>query len=206
MAWQILISTRPDPPVFLVIGGPNGSGKSSVYRDSFYRLEQISFWIINPDLLAARISASENLDLRAANLQAVMRIEDWLESSIRTYQTVGVETVLSTAKYCRLVTLAKSLGFKFWFFYVLLDDPQRNVERVRVRVEKGGHAVPEDRIVDRYAKSLAQMPWFLNEADRAWIFDNSGASPRLVGEKIGGTVGLVPSAPQVLVEALTVRD
>ena len=37
---------------------------------------------------------------------AVRRIEAWLETSIKAHQTVGVETVLSTGKYRRLVTAA----------------------------------------------------------------------------------------------------
>jgi predicted ABC-type ATPase len=86
--------------------------------------------------------------------------------------------------------------------YVLLDSPRRNVERVRLRVEKGGHAVPENKIVERYAKSLAQMPWFLDRVDRAWIFDNSGANPRLIGEKHDGNITLDDAAIPALIEAV----
>lgn len=82
-------------------------------------------------------------------------------------QTVGVETVLSTPKYRRLVDKAKQLGFEVRLIYVLLDSPQRNIERVRLRVKKGGHAVPENKILERHARSLEQLPWFLDQADLA---------------------------------------
>ena len=82
----------------------------------------------------------------AANLQAVQRIEAWLEASIRAHQTVGVETVLSTGKYRRLVLDALSLGFQVWLTYVLLNSPERCIERVRLRVAKGGHDVPRDKV------------------------------------------------------------
>ena len=85
--------------------------------------------------------------------------------------------------------------------YVLLDSPQRNIERVRLRVKKGGHAVPENKIVERYARSLGQLPWFLDQADQAWLFDNSGATPRLIGEKRGAVVTLDEDALPVIVEA-----
>ena len=62
-----------------------------------------SFWIINPDLLTFRIRSVERKSLRGANLEAVKRVEAWLEASINAHQSIGVETVLSTAKYRRLV-------------------------------------------------------------------------------------------------------
>jgi predicted ABC-type ATPase len=151
-------SAKTDPPVFLIVAGPNGSGKSSAYEDAGVEDIGRSVWIINPDLLAARIRDVEGLELVAANLEAVRRIEAWLETSIAAHQTVGVETVLSTAKYRRLVDKAKQLGFEIWFIYVLLDSPERNVARVRLRVKKGGHAVPEDKILERYFRSLDRMP------------------------------------------------
>ena len=189
-------------PVLLIIGGPNGSGKSSVYSDARVELQGRSFWIVNPDLLAARIRAVEGYRDWDANLQAVQRIEAWLEASIRTHSSIGVETVLSTPKYRRLVGLAQGIGFEIWFLYVLLDTPEHNVERVRLRVLKGGHDVPRERVLERWTRSLQQMPWFLDAADRAFIYDNSGERPRLVGWKEAGEVVLDPAAPAALLAAL----
>lgn len=192
-------------PFFLIIAGPNGSGKSSTYQSSDVEIGSRAFWIINPDLLTARIQQVEGLDLRAANLQAVKRIEVWLEASIDAHQTVGVETVLSTGKYRRLVARAKSLGFEFRLIYVILDAPARNVERVRLRVSKGGHDVPEERILARHARSIAQMPWFCDQADQAWFYDNSSSEPRLVGTKAGATLIIDENAPVALHEAFDRR-
>ncbi|MDQ0462275.1 putative ABC-type ATPase [Caulobacter ginsengisoli] len=195
-------SLSAEPPYLLIVAGPNGSGKSSAYQDADIESFGRSVWIINPDLLAARIRDIEGMDLLAANLQSVQRIEIWLEASIKAHQTIGVETVLSTPKYRRLVEMAKGLGFQVRLIYVVLDNPRRNVERVRLRVKKGGHAVPEDRILERYTKSLQQMPWFLEQADEAWFYDNSGAQPRLVGKKQDGVVTLDPSIPPDLKRAI----
>jgi predicted ABC-type ATPase len=143
---------------------------------------------------------------RALNLQAVKRIETWLEVSIRAHQTVGVETVLSTDKYRRLVLAAKTLQFQIRLTYVILDSPERNIERVRLRVKMGGHAVPEDKIVERYARSLVQMPWFLDRADEAWLYDNSDTSPRLIGRKHEGVITLDSNAlPQVVAAVETIK-
>ena len=183
------------------MAGPNGSGKSSVYQDADIEAFARSVWIINPDLLTVRIQEVEGLSLRAANLQAVLRIEAWLETSIRAHQTVGVETVLSTDKYRRLVLNAAALQFEIRLTYVILDSPHRSVERIKLRVAKGGHNVPEDRTIARYGRSLGQLPWFLEQAHHAAIYDNSGASPRLIGQKKGGTITLDPDALPQIVDA-----
>lgn len=159
-------------------------------------------WIVNPDLLARRIHESEGLQPNDANREAVVRIERWLDSTIDVHKTVGVETVLSTGKYRRLVEKAKERGFLVWLFYVVLDSPERNIERVKLRVIKGGHDVPEDKIRSRYVRSLDQFPWFLKYADEAWIYDNSGASPKRIGGKRDGLIRLSDDALPVVKSAV----
>ena len=185
-----------------IIAGPNGAGKSSLLENTEIEDFGRSIWIINPDILASRIGEIEGLQPDAANLEAVRRIEAWLHSSIRAHQTVGVETVLSTGKYRSLVTDAKRLGFEIRLIYVLLYSVHHHIERVRIRVAKGGHAVPADKIRKRYKLSLEQLPWFLRQADIAWLFDNSGATPRLIGRKQDGVIVLDPEAlPEIAVAA-----
>lgn len=112
---------KGNTPAFWLIAGANGSGKSSLYgsdKSAIYGNTNItdaahSFWIINPDLLTLRIRAVERRTLRAANLEAVKRIEAWLEALINAHQSIGVETVLSTAKYRHLVRVAKREVLKF---------------------------------------------------------------------------------------------
>lgn len=133
---------------------------------------------------------------------ALDRIKAWLRASIRAHQIVGVETVLSTAKYRRLVREAKSFGFEVRLLYVLLNSADLNVERVRLRVAKGGHGVPENKIRERRERSFKQMPWFLDQADFALIYDNSGAHPRLVCRKQKGLVEIDLDAPQPVKEAV----
>lgn len=191
-----------DQPVLLIIGGPNGSGKSSAYQDTDLEAAGRSVWIVNPDLLTVRLRDTEGLPLREANLAAVIRIEAWLDASIDVHKSVGVETVLSTGKYRRLVAKAKELGFDFWFIYVVLDSVERNIERVSLRAAKGGHNVAEEDIRKRYSRSLEQMPWFLDAANRAWIYDNSGAAPRRIAEKRDGIVTLDDRALQVVKDAV----
>jgi predicted ABC-type ATPase len=193
---------KPDKPKFWIVAGPNGSGKSSIYTDTDIEDFSGSVWIINPDLLTARIQEVERLKTRAANIAAVTRIYEWLEASIAAHQTIGVETVLSTDKYRALVLAAKAHGFEVRLIYILLKSVELSIERVRLRVGKGGHHVPTTKIRQRRERSLQQLPWFLRNADLAWIFDNSGAKPAQIARKIGNTIILDPAALPEIKEAV----
>ena len=191
-----------DRPKFWIVAGPNGSGKSSIYTDTDIDDFGGSVWIINPDLLTARIQEIEHLKPRAANIAAVTRIYSWLEASIAAYQTIGVETVLSTEKYRALVLAAKAHGFEVRLIYILLSSPELAVERVKLRVGKGGHHVPATKIRQRRVRSLKQLPWFLKNSDLAWIFDNSGAKPAQIARKVGNTIIVDPAALPEIKEAV----
>jgi len=166
----------------LIVAGPNGSGKTTVFQSTIAEDIGRAVWIINPDLLAARIRAIESLRLRDANLEAVRRIERWLKASVDAHQTIGVETVLSTPKYRKLVRAAKQRRFEIVLVYVMLKSPHLNVARVKLRVRKGGHSVPIKKILSRHARSLRQLPWFIRNSDLALLYDNSGAAPLLSAE------------------------
>ena len=126
-----------EKPRLWIVAGPNGSGKSTLYGLTDIQDFGRSVWIINPDILTAHIATQERIALRKANAETLNRIQKWLRISIRTYKTVGVETVLSTPKYRRLVKLAKAHGFEIRLLYVTLKTAKMNIQRVKNRVKKG---------------------------------------------------------------------
>ena len=199
-----LLRTVPVPsletPQLWIIAGPNGSGKSTLYQNADIEDFGLSVWIINPDLLSQQIAEREKRSIKTANVEALIRIESWLTASVRAYQTVGVETVLSTEKYRPLILEAKKRGFQIRLIYVLLRSVEENIERVRFRVAKGGHNVPKNKIRSRYKRSILQLPWFLREARIAHIYDNSGATPKLVGSKRDGILTIDPDAPKTILD------
>ena len=189
-----MLRPNPEHPALWIVAGPNGSGKSTLYSGVPIDEFDQSIWIINPDLLARHIAQVEHFAPEDANLQSVIRIEAWLRASVAAYQTIGVETVLSTPKYRPLVTSARKKGFEVRLIYVVLNDVSKNIERVHLRVLSGGHDVPEDKIITRYQRSLRQLPWFLKNSDRAWVFDNSGPKPEIIATKQRDVVTVYPSA------------
>jgi predicted ABC-type ATPase len=189
---------KPDRPVLWIVAGPNGSGKSSFYNRTDIEGWGGSVWIINPDLLTQQIVEREGVLIDEANLAAVRRIEEWLYKSIEVYQTIGVETVLSSPKYRKLVEQAQQRGFEVRIIYIVLKTAGLQAERVQIRVSEGGHDVPEDKIISRRTRSFEQLAWFLKKANACYIYDNSTGEPEFLAGKINGPIWRFSPLPQDL--------
>ncbi len=83
------------------------------------------------------------------------------------------ETVMSSPDKVELLRKAQGKGYRTYLYYVATEDPDINISRVRYRVRMGGHAVPEDKIVSRYKRSLDLLMQAVQFTNRAYIFDNS---------------------------------
>ena len=189
---------KPETPTLWIIAGPNGSGKSSLYNRTDIEGWGGSVWIINPDLLTQSIVEQEQMGLHAANLEAVERLERWLHASIDVYQTIGVDTVLSTDKYRCLAERAKRAGFRVRMIYVVLASAELQAQRIRLRVVEGGHDVPAAKVAARRTRSFKQLAWFIPAVDDCYIYDNSTGEPELIAEKIGPGLLLWESLPEDL--------
>lgn len=192
---------KPERPVLWIIAGPNGCGKSSFYNRTDIEGWGGSVWIINPDLLTLQISQQEP-QVDNPNLAAVQRIERWLHDSVEVYQTIGVETVLSSPKYRTLVERARQRGFDIRIIFIVLRSAALQVERIRIRVSEGGHDVPNDKVAARRARSFFEFAWFLGQADACYVYDNSTGEPRLLAEKEGDGLWLWDDLPQDMEDAL----
>ncbi len=87
-----------------------------------------------------------------------------------------LETVMSHPSKVELLKQAQAAGYRTYLYFVATDDPAINVSRVHNRVKLGGHAVPENKIVARYHRSLDLLIEAIRYANRAYVFDNSGDS------------------------------
>ena len=61
-----------------------------------------------------------------------------------------------------------------------------NADRVARRHAQGGHAVPVEKIVQRYGRSLANVSLALPYLSRAYFFDNSGDEMRYLASYADG--------------------
>jgi predicted ABC-type ATPase len=79
-----------------------------------------------------------------------------------------------------LIREAKSRGYETHLVFVGLGSPDQCISRIRNRVSRGGHFVPDADVRRRYARSVANAAEALRLADTAKFYDNSGDGHRLV--------------------------
>lgn len=84
------------------------------------------------------------------------------------------ETVMSHPSKVDFLKLAQESGFRTYLYFVATDDPAINCSRVKNRVARGGHDVPQEKIVSRYHRALELLYDAIGNTNRAYIFDNSG--------------------------------
>lgn len=83
------------------------------------------------------------------------------------------ETVFSHPAKVDILKNAQAAGFRTYMYFVATEDPQVNLNRIKVRVKSGGHDVPADKTVARYYRCLEQIKFALPYLNRAYFFDNS---------------------------------
>lgn len=92
------------------------------------------------------------------------------------------ETVMSSPDKVEFLAKARQKGFRTYLYFIATEDPQINISRVTHRVKVGGHPVPEDKIVNRYYRTLKLLPQAVKNTDRAYFFDNSGSESVYLAE------------------------
>jgi|GEM_PF-5738775 len=76
-----------------------------------------------------------------------------------------------------------------------LEDPSMNILRVQNR--KGGHDVPRQKIIDRYHRTLENLPSALQISRKTYLFDNSDDHMVLIAEVIDGQIALSVTEDQL---------
>jgi predicted ABC-type ATPase len=95
------------------------------------------------------------------------------ESLLKASQSFAVETTLSGNTYLRMMSRAKNLGYNVVLVYIGTTSVEINMQRVHLRVTRGGHDVPEEDQRRRFPRSLPNAPKALAVADEAVVLDNS---------------------------------
>jgi len=157
----------------IVAAGTNGAGKSSIAGEYLSKLSGAYF---NPDI-AAKTLVKEGKSQQEANAIAWRTGFDALQRAIDLDRNFTFETTLGGESIVAELKRAVRQGLELWIFYVGLDSVETHIERVRARVARGGHDIPEAKIRERYRKSLAHLIGLIGMADRLVIFDNSEESP-----------------------------
>jgi predicted ABC-type ATPase len=158
-------------PILIVIAGPNGSGKTSLTTQVLQHRWIEGCTYINPDNLARDVFGDWNSPdavLKAAQLASERR-----EICLRRGASMAFESVLSAPDKVEFIERAKAKGFFVRVFFVGTDHPSINAARIARRVMEGGHDVPIQKIISRYAKSISNCAVVATFVDRVYVYDNS---------------------------------
>lgn len=160
-------------PVLHLIVGPNGAGKTTLHEKVLLPTTGLPF--INADLIA---KARWPEDTESHSYEAAKIADRRRNRAIEERTSFIAETVFSHPSKLEILQRADIAGFRRYLHVVLIPE-ELAVARVSVRVETGGHPVPEDKIRGRYRRLWPLVKQAISMADEATVYDNSRAQTPL---------------------------
>ena len=168
-------------PMCHVVAGPNGSGKSTFalrYLPDFAG----SVEYVNPDLMAQGMSPT---NIRLSAIKAGKLTLERIAQLIAERESFAFETTLSGRGHLKLLSEAKAAGYQIAIYYLWMPEPAALPLRIGHRVLAGGHDVPTDDVMRRYARSRMNIRDYAVLADTLLVFDAVPTTQRLIYRRNG---------------------
>lgn len=167
----------PTQPVVIVIAGPNGAGKSTTAPDILNaELGIVEF--VNADVIAKGLTAFAPERSAIAAGRIMLQRLDELAAQRATF---AFETTLASRSFAPWIAGLALTGYEFRLAFVSLPSADLSVARVALRVQGGGHHVPEDTIRRRFAAGHSNFFKLYRPLATAWkMYDNATGAKRLV--------------------------
>ncbi len=129
----------------IIVAGANGSGKTTFAKDF---VQEKAYYFVNADEIGATLEGQAGFQLKAGRIffQKLKELADAGQSFV-------MESTLSGGYLTRVVEQLRKYKYSIRIVYVFLENPESCIERVKIRVMKGGHHVPEEDIRRRYYRS-----------------------------------------------------
>ena len=158
-------------PCIYVLAGVNGAGKSSL-GGAMIRAAGADYY--NPDEAARVIHLRQPaLTVQQANAAAWQQGRRLLEQAIAGRKDFAFETTLGASTMPRLLDQAVDAGMQVRIWFAGLSSPELHLARVKARVAKGGHDIPEADIRRRYQHSRINLIALLPRLTALRMYDNS---------------------------------
>lgn len=176
---------------YTIIAGINGTGKSS-FTGVLKTLTNDLGIIIDVDKLAVE-HGGNNLK---AGRTALAQMNDFCSRGI----TFTQETTLCGNRTEKTVRLARENGYTIRLYYIGLNSSEESLKRIKNRVEKGGHNIPEEDVKRRYAIRFEALRRILPYCDEVYFYDNDNGFVQVAEYRNGEMICTVPVAPRWLKE------
>lgn len=186
------------PNVF-VIAGPNGAGKTT-YARRFLPEEMRLQEFVNADMIAAGLSPfSPDRAAYAAGRMMLRRLRELVAARA----DFSFETTLAGRTYASLFRTMRAAGYRVRLEFLWTPHLSVSRQRVRQRVAKGGHDIPEDVQERRFHVGVRHLAEIYRPLCHHWrLFDNSGTNPHLVVEEEDGRLMVVDPPRLAFIERL----
>lgn len=148
----------------MALAGSNGAGKSTFFEA---HLADTGLRFVNADELALELGVGA---YEAADLADALR-----RTLVRRCVSFAFETVFSDPVGDKVEFLedAKRQGYQVVVIFIRLDNAETSKQRVAMRVLKGGHDVPDEKLEQRFERTLANLDRAIKSLPLVVVFDNS---------------------------------
>ena len=166
-------------PNLYIIAGCNGSGKTTASYTVLPEMLNCEEFI-NADEIARGLSPF-NPDKVAIEAGRIMlrKINDFINKKY----DFAFETTLSTKSHTKTIEKAKENEYEITLLFLFLDSVDLAFERVKARVEEGGHDIPEKVIRRRYFAGIKNLfDLYIPVCDYWMITNNSTPNLKLIAE------------------------
>ena len=166
-------------PRLYIISGCNGAGKTTASYSLLPEMLNCSEFV-NSDEFAKGLSP---FDPSKASIQASRYMLMKIKYLLKKQMDFGIETTLATRTLLQTVKQAQKAGYTVTLLYFWLSSPEMAIERVKARVEAGGHNIPEETIRRRYHVGIDYFFHDYAPICERWILaDNSQIPFRVIAE------------------------
>ncbi|MBE6218172.1 MAG: zeta toxin [Bacteroidales bacterium] len=166
-------------PRLYIISGCNGAGKTTASYSLLPEMLDCSEFV-NSDEFAKGLSP---FNPEKASIQASRYMLMKIRYLLKKQRDFAVETTLATRTLLKTARLAQDAGYTVTLLYFWLNTPELAIERVKARVETGGHNIPEETIRRRYHVGIDYFFHYYAPICERWILaDNSQIPFRVIAE------------------------
>ncbi len=153
--------------------GTNGAGKTTLRG---FNRDTVQI-VIDSDHIAMEINPRNP---RLVDIEAGRKAVELFKFALKNQISFSMESTLSGKSVLHRMKQAKEQGFFVRLNYVGVNKVSINLDRVKARVQAGGHFIDEQTIRQRFDISRKNLITVLSFCDEALIYDNSAEMPEVV--------------------------
>lgn len=174
---------------YILIAGVNGAGKSTLYQTLQFLKNMPR---INTDEIVKEFGDWRNFsDVVKAGKIAIQKMNEYFKDGISFNQ----ETTLCGNSILRNIEKAKQNNYFIEMHYVGVNSVDIAKERIKYRVQHGGHGIPDSDVERRYKESFKNLEYVIPKCDRIIMYDNTEVFERFSVYENGELVELTSNPP-----------